>query len=320
MSSDYPSKSEPQKKGRTRPDFRLLEIFLAVAESRSFAAAARQMGCSQPAISQSIARLESIVGADVFERRRGTPVALTPVGRAILPSARSLLYTVDQQMNRAVYTAQSRLGTLTVGFYPGIAAGPLHDGIAEFARQSPNVQLRLVEGLPRELHRQLNERQIDIMFVTLLPDLSSTSLMRESLWDERLVVALRDNHPLAIGGAAHWRDLTRLSLIARSSDGDLLGYRAILARVGERALDCEMHDVSRGALLEMIRMGLGATVSLACAAVPRPGIAYLPIVDDRAFATVEAVWPRGDRNPIRHNLLNCVRRHAGNRDRDPSRG
>lgn len=270
------------------------------------------MACSPLAISQSIARLEDIVGGDVFERRRGAPIALTPIGRAILPSARSLLYTVDQQMNRAISTAQSQLGTLTVGFYPGIASGPLHDAIAEFAHQSPNVQLRLVEGLPRELHRQLSDRQIDIICVALLPNLSSGLLMQEPLWNEQLVVALRYDHPLATGSEVGWRDVARLPLITRSSDGDLSVYRAILARVGEQALDCELHDVSRGTLLEMIRMGLGATVFFACAAVPRPGITYVPIVGDMAFETIEVVWPRTDRNPIRHNLLTCVRRHAGN--------
>ena len=310
------SERKPPPKRRTRPDFRLLEIFLAVAENRSFAGVAKQMGCSQSAISQSVARLEDIVGGDLFERRRGAPVALTAIGRAILPSARSLLYTVDQQMSRAISTAQSRSGTLTVGFYPGIASGPLYDGIAEFVRQSPDIHLRLVEGLPRELHRQLNERAIDIMFVALLPDLSSASLTEEGLWDEGLVLALREDHPLTAKPAVRWHDVSRLPLITRSSDGDLSGYRAILARAGAQALDCELHDVSRGALLEMIRMGLGATVFFTCAAVPRPGIAYLPIVDDKAFATIEAVWPRADRNPIRHNLLTCVRRQARNANRD----
>ena len=297
-------------KRNRRPDFRMLEVFLAVAEYRSFGAVARQMRCSQSAISQSIARLEDIIGGDLFERRRGSPIALTPIGHAVLPSARSLLYTVDQQMNRAISTAQSRSGMLTVGFYPGIASGPLHDGIAEFVFDSPDVELRFIEGLPRELHRQLNERAVDIIFVALLPDLASAFLIQESLWDEKLVVALRDDHPLASVAELRWDDVARLPLITRSSDGDLSGYRAILTRLGERRLDCEVHDVSRGALLEMVRLGLGATISFACAAVPRVGITYLPVVDDNASATIEAVWPVADGNPIRHNLLASVRRHA----------
>jgi len=293
-----------------RPDFRLLEIFLSVAENRSFAAVARQVGCTQSAISQSIARLEEIVGGDLFERRRGAPVALTPIGRAILPSARSLLYTVDQQMIRAISTAQSRLGTLAIGFYPGIASGPLHEGISDFVARQPDVQIRLVEAPPRDLHRYLNERTVDIIFVALLPDSISPQLHQERLWDEGLVVTMRADHPLATKDSLNWAEVCDLPLILRSSNGDLTAYQAILARVGERALDCELHDVSRGALLEMVRMGIGATMSFGCAAIPRPGLALLPIVDEKAFGTVKAVWRRADRNPLRHNLLACVRKHA----------
>lgn len=301
----------PRRSG-TRPDFYQLETFLTVAETRSFADAARRLGVSQPAISQSIARLEELLGGDLFERRRGSPVTLTAIGRAILPSARTLLYTIDQQMSRAVAIAQSRSGTLTVGFYPGIVSGPLHKGIADFVARRPDVQIRLVEAPPRDLHRHLNERTVDIIFVALLPDIASPMLHQERLWDEGLVVAMGADHPLATKGTLNWSEVCGLPLILRSNNGDLSPYQAILARVGDRALDCELHDVSRGALLEMVRMGIGATISFGCAVVPRTGVALLPIVDDKAFGTVKAVWPQADRNPLRHNLLACVRKHATN--------
>lgn len=139
-----------------RPEFHQLAIFLRVVEAGSFAGAARLMGRTQPAISQAIARLEEIYGGDLFERRRGTRLALTPIGEAILPSARTLLYTVDQQMVRAAETAQSRTGIVTLGFFPGLSAGPLREGISAFIAASPEVRLQMVEAHPGELHRKLN--------------------------------------------------------------------------------------------------------------------------------------------------------------------
>lgn len=296
----------------TRPAIYQLEVFLKVVETRSFAATARQLGRTQPAVSQVIARLEDLYGGDLFERRRGSPVSLTPIGEAILPSARMLLHTLDHHMARAAQTAQSRTGSLGIGFYPGIASGALHDGIVEFVATSPGVHLYFVEAMPRELHQLINARSIDIMFVALLPDIASTFLVQERLWNERLVVAMRDDHPLAVKDSLDWRDISSLSLMLRSSEGDISSYRAILARMGDRPLDCEQHDVSRGALLEMVRMGLGQTISFESATVPRPGIAFRPILDENAFATIEAAWPKEDRNPIRHRLLNCVRKHGRN--------
>lgn len=300
------------RRSANRPDFYQLETFLKVAETRSFASAARQLGVSQPAVSQTIARLENLYGGDLFERRRGTPVALTLMGRAILPSAKLLLFTVDQQIERALATAQSMMGSLTVGFYSGLASGPLDTGIAEFRAARPDVQLRLVEGAPTDLHRQLNERLIDIIFVTLLPELSSSVNVQERLWDEALVVAVHDGHPLAVKESVQWGDLSSTSLILRAHQGDLSAYRAIAARMRDQRFDCELHEVSRGSLIEMVRLGLGVTVLLASAAVPRDGIVFRHIVDENAHAEIQAIWPKGDSNPLRHRLLSCVRRHAAN--------
>lgn len=293
-----------------RPEFHLLETFLKVAEARSFAAAARQLGVSQPAVSQAIARLEELYGADLFERRRGAPVALTPIGRAILPKAKLLLFMIDTQMTRAIETAQSMRGSLTIGFHPGLSGGPLYAGIAEFRESRPDVELRLIEASPGDLYRQLNERTIDIMFAGLLPELESGPNVQESLWEERLYVAMHDTHPLSAKESLGWGDVSSLSLILGANHGDLSAYRAIAARMGDQPFAYDLHDVSRGALLELVRLGLGATILYSSAAAPREGVAFRPIVDENAQASVEALWPKEDRNPLRHRLLACVRKHA----------
>jgi LysR family hydrogen peroxide-inducible transcriptional activator len=293
-----------------RPDFNQLETFLKVAETRSFADAARQLGVSQPAVSQTIAKLEELYGADLFERRRGAPVALTSVGRAILPKAQLLLFMIDTQMTRAIETAQSVRGSLTVGIHLGLACGPLSASIAEIRKTRPDVEFRLVEASPSELHRQLNERIIDIMFVALLPDLEGGPNVQERLWDERVVVAMRDDSPLAVKHGLTWADLSTLPVILRANQGDLSSYRALAARIGDQPIECSLHDVSRGALIEMVRLGFGATIVMSCAAMPREGVAYRPILGEKAQIPVDALWPRDDRNPLRHRLLSCVRKHA----------
>ena len=210
-------------------------------------------------------------------------------------------------MGRAIATAHSRAGALTIGFYPGVVSGPLYEGIADFVAERPEIELRLVEGLPRDLHRMLNERTIDLMIVALLPDLASGTLVQERLWDERLTVVLRADHPFASRTSLGWDDVAGLPLILRTSGADQSGHHALLARMGDRPIDCELHDVSRGALLNMVRMGMGATVSLISAVVPQTGIVSVPVEDDRAFLTIEAVWPKADRNPIRHSFLGYIR-------------
>lgn len=296
---------------RSRPEFHQLAIFLTVVETRSFTATARRMGRTQPAISQAVARLEEIYGGDLFERRRGVPLALTPIGEAILPSARTILDTVDRQMTCAAETAQGCLGTLTLGFSPGLSAGPLRSGVADFAAANPKVRLRMIEGFPDELHRQLSERKINLLIVALMPDLADKTLLREPLWEERLIVALPATHHLVRQTALSWRDIASIPILLRTGHGESIAYRTLLSRVGAWPVECEQHAVSRDALFGMVGIGLGATILSESCQVPHSNVVFRPIDDENATVTIEAVWPKGDRNPLRHRLLNCIRARRG---------
>lgn len=254
--------------------------------------------------------MEEIYGGDLFERRRGAPVALTLMGRAILPKAKLLLFMIDTQIERAITIAQSMAGSLTIGFASTLSRGPLKSGILEFRESRPDVELRFVEASSNELHRQLNERTIDVMFAAHLPNLAGGPNMQERLWDERLFVVVREDHPLVGNDSLRWADLSSLPIILQAHHNDMSMYRSIASRMGDRPFECSLHDVSSAALVDMVRLGLGATIVCGSAAISHPDITLLPIVDENALCSVEALWPKGDRNPLRHRLLMCVRQHV----------
>ena len=68
-----------------------LKIFLTVASCGSFTVAARRLGITQPAVSQSMTVLEKSLGAKLFERNRGE-IRLTDKGRAMQVYASRILY------------------------------------------------------------------------------------------------------------------------------------------------------------------------------------------------------------------------------------
>lgn len=70
-------------------DFKI-KVFIKVAECGSFTGAARELGVSQPAISQNIADIERSVGAKLFDRNRGKAV-LTEKGGVFLEHAKNIL-------------------------------------------------------------------------------------------------------------------------------------------------------------------------------------------------------------------------------------
>ena len=297
--------------GNVRPEYSQLAIFLKVAEARSFSGAARLLGKTQPAVSQAIARLEEIYGGDLFERRRGAPVALTPIGEAILPSARTILDTVDRQMVHAAAAAQGRLGRIALGFSSGLASGPLRAGLLEFVAISPEVDVRMVEGHPSQLYGQLVERRVDLVIAAVLPELANNTLSREELWRERLVAAIPSKCGLAAKQPLGWRDVATLPLIVSSPDGEKLVFRLLLDRAGVQRVDCRRHAASREALLQMVAMEMGIAIILESAVVPHQDVVFRPIDEQDAIVPIDAIWASADRNPLRHRLLSHIRQHRG---------
>jgi DNA-binding transcriptional LysR family regulator len=77
-----------------------LRILVAVADTGSFSAAARQLGRVQSAISQSVQTLEATLRISLFDRAARTPV-LTEAGRALLTDARQMLRSAETLRARA---------------------------------------------------------------------------------------------------------------------------------------------------------------------------------------------------------------------------
>ena len=89
-------------------DFRL-KVFMTVASRGSFTLAAKELGISQPAVSQNVAELEKSVGAELLLRSRGS-VTLTPAGRSLIEYAEKIQYW---------YSAASGLFSAGDGVTPG---------------------------------------------------------------------------------------------------------------------------------------------------------------------------------------------------------
>jgi len=120
-------------------DLDLLRAFVTVAETGSFTRAAHRLGRVQSAVSMQIKRLESLVGGQLFERRRGA-VVLSGQGEVLLAHARRMLALNEEalaDLGRAAIEGGVRLGSADTAsvFLPGI--------LARFAQSYPRAQLEV---------------------------------------------------------------------------------------------------------------------------------------------------------------------------------
>jgi DNA-binding transcriptional LysR family regulator len=124
--------------------FRQLEIFVAAAGDCNFRRTAERLGVSQPSISNQIRALEGHLGHNLFERRRGSPPALSDEGRVFLEKAKELVLGRQEMEQQTRHTRGPRAIRLAVTATPLLLDAYIRPKLPGFCEQYPNIQLDFV--------------------------------------------------------------------------------------------------------------------------------------------------------------------------------
>ena len=141
-----------------------LEHFLAVVEEGTFTRAAERMNRTQPAISQSIRRLEEEVGASLFARDIHE-ITLTEAGRVLADYARRLLTMRDDAMRQVSELRTLKAGRLTIAAHESAAVYLLPAPLRNYLQKFPNIKVGIQRSRLAEIPRQVMDREVDVGFV-----------------------------------------------------------------------------------------------------------------------------------------------------------
>ena len=166
-----------------RPTLRQLQYFVAVAEHGSFGIAAQRLAISQPSLSKLLAGMEDELGVMLFERT-SRRVALTAMGEALLPRARSILLSVNDFRSLARSVANPLDNKLSIGVLPSIGAYYMPLANKHLHKRYPKLRLVVHEGTTTELLQQLRDGQLDAVIGATIEseDVTSRFLFAETLW------------------------------------------------------------------------------------------------------------------------------------------
>lgn len=201
---------------------RLLLMLLTVAETGSINGAARALNISQPALSKNLSDFEARIGAKVLNRSlSGT--RLTLIGEALCQNARSIRAELARARRHFDSLQSATAGTLTIGSAPIGEPYLLPRSMELFLRQWPKFRLTVSDESVGDLPASLRRGDIDLILGALWDEQAGTDLVEEALFHDRMVVAVRTDHPLGKRKNLTLEETTELGWIMPSSGLRLRG-------------------------------------------------------------------------------------------------
>ncbi len=300
---------EAMQKSLAGLSLRDLEYVEAVAELKHFGRAAERCGVSQPALSEQIRKLETQLGAPLFERSKRR-VALTAQGGIMLTQIERILAEARHFLAMGGQGQAGLTGSLQLGAIETL--GPYYlPALLKLLRSAlPDVAPRLTENRTATLVERLRHGMLDVVLMVRAPELPG--LASAPLFFEPFILVTPLEHRLS-----HLPRITLDSLpiedLLLLEEGHCLRDQALKLCAG--APGATRHATSLETLWHMIAAGEGFSLLPALAVAARPDIAALvqcrKLVEPEAGRDIALVWRASDPREAQFRALAALlRRHA----------
>lgn len=263
-----------------------LRALEAVVRRGSFSAAAKEIGVSQPSISNHVHGLENRFKTRLIAKS-GYSVSATPALEALLPKIRAILALTSDLESELLHQRQLGAGELRIGYSTYQLAIPR---ISAFMARHPEISIEARALATSDILDLFDNGDIDIGFVTgrEIP----AGLEGELLVQTRIVIAARADHPLASKGVVSWKDLETLPLLQRESSSGtrkMFEAAATVARIKPKTI---LALGSWGSIATLIRSGIGVGIAMEAEITDRDGCVAIPIDSPSLIANHYVVWQK----------------------------
>lgn len=259
-----------------RTDLTLVQIAVleAVARCGGIGAAGRDLGLSQPSVSNHLSQIETRLRTRLF-RREGHSFVPNERLLALLPRMRALLSIAQDLSESLAGHASLATGQLSIGYSTHQF---VMDALARFRERHPGVRIEARSMGSYDLLAGLQRGDLEAAFVTLPepePGLACLEMRREDI----VLMAARGSD-LAARKRVEWDEIARLGLIRREGASCTRRvFDAVAARQGitpHTALDLGSWESMRMASA----LGIGVGVAMHGEVEPDdPKIVAVPIAD-----------------------------------------
>ena len=237
-------------------NFSELQVFLAVARERSFSRAATHLHRTQPAVSQSVRRLEESLHERLFDRS-SKGGRLTEAGKILLDYAERL-ERLTQEAQGAVRELQDlRRGHVLIGANEA-AINVLLPVIARFREGHPQAQVEVSRRPARQIAEEVLNRTLDFGVLTFSP--RERGLQSLPLGEDELVMLMHTAHPLAKRRTVTMAELGRQTVIAHNDPSPARERVLRLFEERHASINIQIALPSLDGIKHAVEMGLGVAL------------------------------------------------------------
>ncbi|SUA74497.1 Hca operon transcriptional activator [Nocardia otitidiscaviarum] len=291
-------------------ELRHLRYFLAVADELHFGRAAARLHIAQPALTQQIRRLETLLGTKLFDRTSRS-VALTDAGAVLRERAAAILGHAARDLDEVSRVGRGSQGRLYLGFVPSVLPLEPLRGVRRFRELYPLVRVDLVEGYTSRMMEQLGHGALDTVIVRdpdELPNVRTAPLITEPY-----VAVLPADHPDAGRAAITGAELADHPLVFFPRAAGRLAHEKNLAPLlrSGRQPQVVQEGNTWTTIMYLVAEGLGVTIAPRSATFTAPAsVRILPLAETDAETTVYVAHRRDDDRALIHNFLALLPNHG----------
>ena len=286
-----------------------LEVFKAVADQLHFGRAAETLHIAQPAVSRTVAQLETSLGVKLFDRNTRS-VTLTPAGLQLQAKADGILSAVAAAERSVRDAVSGEAGRVVISFAGATTSGYMGALVRRVRERYPGIELDVLSHYRAALTiENLENHTRDFAFGRW--DDFPHNLRSYVIETETLEVALPADHPLAGRERISFADLEGQPFVGLDSDsGSILRtrLRELTYAAGYEA-NIVQTAPNTDTILALVGAGVGLTLTLASVADRSVDahVKFLPVSDPYTPVRLRLLWNPANANPVVPKILEVAR-------------
>lgn len=237
-------------------NYELYKVFYHAAKYMNFSKAANDLFITQSAVSQSIKQLETQLNTKLF-LRHGRAMQLTNDGDILYKHIQQAYFLISAGEKQLSAHQNLEAGELRIGASDTICKYFLLPYIEAFHKQYPGIKLQIVNRPSPAIHRLVEESQVEIGVVNILPEYTNPKLeVKPVIRFKDIFIASNEYLSLAHGRIT-LDELSQYPLISLGKNSTTRIYFNKLVKTHRLNYEPEIELGSIDLIIEMVKIGLG---------------------------------------------------------------